>query len=944
MIPAPETTPQTAPAQTATDQTAPAQAASAYAASEVQYTGGTTLITCHANADFDAFAAMLAARFLYTPHVLLFPGTQERGLQKLIAGLDTAALGIVETPAIPWESITRLVVVDTRQRGRISHVAQLLDRDDVTVELWDHHPDSTDDITSPHTHMAHIGSVTSLIVQAISERGLSLGADDATLLGLGIYGDTGSFTYSSTTQADFMAAAWLLGQGMDVNRIDALAAHELTSLHIQALNSLLESTQTYNINNVQVTLSETSMEHYLGDFAYLAHRLMEMERFPVLFAIGLMDDRIQVVARSRNEAINVGDICAALGGGGHAYAASASVRTMTVHEVRDVILRHLYAQAYPDKTAREYMSSPAVGIEATATIHEADELMLHFGLKAVPVFMPETRQCIGLLDALTASRASAHGLGASSVEDYMTRRITTLPPDATLKDLTTIIVGNRQRLVPIVEDDTIIGVVTRTDLINVFAQEPGHMPEPRITGGKERNLGKLIQDRLPLASRNMLHLAGRLGRELGLPVYAVGGFVRDLLLQRPNQDIDLVVEGNGIALARALAKELNGRVREHQKFLTSVVIYTDATGAEARIDVATARLEYYEYPAALPTVELSSIKMDLFRRDFSINALAVRLDCEPFGQLVDFFSGQRDIKERVIRVLHTLSFVEDPTRCLRAVRFEQRYNFHIGAGTEKLIKNALKLKLMDKLSGFRLFHEFQHICDEEDPSACIARLDQLGVLEAVSPLLSLNPTRKNLLLRLQETLTWYRLLYFEEAAQPWLAFFLALNHNMSYADTANHYQRMGLPEPRRADILRQREHMRVVRGKLEPWQKDHEAGKESISALCALLRPLSLECLLYLMADTSDAALQKNLSRYITQWRKEKTDVSGEDLRIMGLEPGPAFGRILDAVLAAKLDGTAATPEQQMDLARSLVCSITAKSGKGNEEQTSRNSSLAQRL
>ena len=306
---APETTPQTASAQTTAGQTAPVQAASASAASAVQHTAGTTLITCHASADFDAFAAMLAARFLYTPHVLLFPGTQERGLQKLIAGLDTAALGIVETPAIPWDSITRLVVVDTRQRGRISHVAQLLDRDDVTVELWDHHPDSTDDITSPHTHMAHIGSVTSLIVQAISQRGLSLSADDATLLGLGIYGDTGSFTYSSTTQADFMAAAWLLGQGMDVNRIDALAAHELTSLHIQALNSLLESTQTYNINNVQVTLSEAAMEHYLGDFAYLAHRLMEMEKFPVLFAIGLMDDRIQVVARSRNEAINVGDIC-----------------------------------------------------------------------------------------------------------------------------------------------------------------------------------------------------------------------------------------------------------------------------------------------------------------------------------------------------------------------------------------------------------------------------------------------------------------------------------------------------------------------------------------------------------------------------------------------------------------------------------------------------------
>ncbi len=152
----------------------------------------------------------------------------------------------------------------------------------------------------------------------------------------------------------------------------------------------------------------------------------------------------------------------------------------------------------------------------------------------------------------------------------------------------------------------------------------------------------------------------------------------DLLLDRPNHDVDFVVEGEGVAFARALAAELGGRVREHRKFLTSMVIYHDEDGLEQRIDVATARLEYYESPAALPTVELSSIKMDLFRRDFTINALAIRLDCTPYGQLVDFFGGQRDIKEGVLRVLHTQSFVEDPTRSLRAVRFEQRYGFHIG--------------------------------------------------------------------------------------------------------------------------------------------------------------------------------------------------------------------------------------------------------------------------
>ncbi|MFT4300724.1 MAG: DHHA1 domain-containing protein [Desulfovibrio sp.] len=878
-----------------------------------------TLITCHANADFDAFAAMLAARHLYSPHVLLFPGSQERGLQKLYASLDTKAYSFADNSNLDWDSFKRLVLVDTRQRGRVNHVAPLLDRPGIIVEMWDHHPDSGDDITSGTVHLAQTGSVTSFLVQQLRKRNIRLEPEDATLLGLGIYGDTGSFTYSSTTPEDFEAAAWLLGQGMDVNHINDLAAHELTSLHIQALNSLLESAESYTINRTQVVLAEASMEHYLGDFAYLAHRLIEMEKFSVLFAIGLMGDRIQVVARSRSDAINVGDICAALGGGGHAYAASASIRHMTLHEVREAILRQLYEQAHPDKTAREYMSSPAVGIESTATIREADELMLHFGLKAVPVFKQGTRICKGLLDAQTASRASAHGLGGALIEDYMQGQVQTLPPEAVLKDLTTIIVGGRQRLVPIVEEERVIGVVTRTDLINVFAHEQDSLPVLKHSPSKERHVGKLIQDRLPSSAKDLLHLAGKLGRELGLPVYAVGGFVRDLLLNKPNQDIDLVVEGNGIALAKALAKELDGRVREHQEFLTSVVIFKDAKGAESRIDVATARLEYYEYPAALPTVELSSIKMDLFRRDFSINALAVRLDSTPFGQLVDFFGGQRDIKERVIRVLHTLSFVEDPTRCLRAVRFEQRYDFRISASAERLVKNALDLKLMDKLAGPRLFSEFKHICDEENPLACLVRMDQLGILSAIAPQLTLIPTRKALLQALQDMLSWYRLLYFERKPQTWLVYFLGLSHGLPYADTSDLYLRLGLPENKRGEILNQREQMRAVRGRLEAWQKRQNGQTPTVSALCEVLAPLSLESLLYLMAETGDEDLQKKLSRYITQWQHEKADISGDDLKGLGLPPGPLYSHILRSVLKAKLDGEALGREAQFDLAVAIL-------------------------
>jgi tRNA nucleotidyltransferase (CCA-adding enzyme) len=487
-----------------------------------------------------------------------------------------------------------------------------------------------------------------------------------------------------------------------------------------------------------------------------------------------------------------------------------------------------------------------------------------------------------------------------------------------LRELSDIIVGNRQRLVPIAEKGEVVGVVTRTDLINLFASEPGLVPAQKDRH-KIRNVGKHLRDRLPAELRGILTLAGETGARLGLPVYAVGGFVRDMLLDKHTQDVDLVVEGNGIALARELARQLNGRVREHQKFLTSVVIHHDGKGREARIDVATARLEYYEYPAALPTVELSSLKMDLFRRDFSINALAVRLDGEHFGSLADFFGGWQDIRDRTIRVLHTLSFVEDPTRCIRAVRFEQRYDFRIGTGTEKLIKNALSLKLMERLSSARLFNEYKHICEEANPVACFTRMQEIGILSAIAPAIVLTPSKITLLQKLRETVAWYALLYFHESARRWLVYFYGLAAGLPYKDASAVYGGLGLPETKKQAILRSREQLRYRRDSLLKWQKKNDAGNARVSDLYELLRAASPECLIYLMATADKEDIKRVLSRYITQWSKEKPDITGDDLRRLGLAPGPAFSRILQAVLTAKLDGTAANVESQLRLAKKLI-------------------------
>lgn len=880
-----------------------------------------TLITCHSNADFDALAAMCAAALIYGPCDVLFPGTQEANLQTFYQELKErpgAAPGctFLDDRVPDFSKYGRLVAVDTRRRSRLRHVWPLLDNPGTRIEVWDHHPETSDDVHAHACHAEICGAVTTLLIEEIQKRNIAVTRETATVLGLGIYSDTGSFSFSSVTQRDFAAAGWLLGRGMDINIISEKTAFSMTKEHIRALNALLESAQTYHINCADVVLAEATLDSYLDDFAFLAHKMMEMEKFDILFAIGRMDDRIQIVARSRSHAVNVGAVCSAFGGGGHAYAASASVRDKTLSEVRDGILTQLYLQEEGEKTARDYMSQPAIGIEEGHTIAEADELMLHFGLKTMPVFAPLTRRCTGLIDSQITQKAISHGLAGAPLTDYMRRNLKTLPVTATLRDITTVIVGARQRLVPIVSDGgSVVGVVSRTDLINIFAQEPGRM-NPTDRAPKSRIMGKTMRDRLPKDVLDILEKAGALGRSRQTPVYVVGGFVRDLLLKTPNHDIDLVVEGDGIGFARAFAGVLGGRVRVHKKFLTSVVIFPGADGREERVDVATARLEYYESPAALPTVEHSSIKMDLYRRDFTINALAIRLDCEPMGEIVDFFGGQKDIRDRVIRVLHTLSFVEDPTRCLRAVRFEQRYHFRIGPATEKLIKNDVSLKLLDKLSPARLFNEFEHICAEETAILCIRRLHELGILQAIHPQISINPDKKEMLIRTAKVMAWYRLLYIDEEMRPWLVYFLVLCSSLTYAVTLEVFRRLGIPPALKNEVLGCREKARSLRSSLKRLTANPGF---KVSALCAMLRPLPVEFVLYLMADMEVPETRRALSRYITVWRTEKPGADGSDLKKLGLAPGPAYGVILQRLLEAKLDGTAASPEEQLALARQLA-------------------------
>lgn len=924
-----------------------------------------TVITCHTNADNDALASMVGALFLYPGAVLLFPGSQERQVQEFYEEVVEPLFPCVSQKELDVEAVQRLVVVDTHLKSRLPQVKKLLEeRPGIDIQVWDHHALSDDEgedrLAASLLRVEGAGAASTMLVEEIRKRNLSLTCETATALAAGIYGDTGSFLYSSTTQRDMEAAAWLVGQGADLAVVSRLITRVMGREQLKALSAMLENTQVREVGGVVMAISSMQSETFLEDFATLAPRIMEIEDCSVLFAIASMEDKVQVVGRSRSSLVDVGEICRRLGGGGHHYAASASVKDMTLPQVRDFLKMQASLIVNADETAGRLMTAPALGVSEKLTIGEAQALMIRYGLKAVPIFADGTQRCVGLLAQETAAKASGHGLAHVAVAMYMQRSFSVVPESADIQELVDIMIGGQQRLIPVVgggdvaetDEDVragllmerdVVGVVTRTDIIRLFMGENGaHIPPVSRKARKERNLSSAMCKRLSPPCMTFLRMAGEIAQDIGASAYVVGGFVRDLVmdgkgLKWPDIDIDLVVEGDAMAFAHKLGIRLKGRVREHREFMTAMLVFPAeslcadvekhrrthlADPTEIKVDIATARLEFYTEPGALPQVERGSIKMDLYRRDFSINAMAVRLNPQVFGQLVDFFDGQEDIRNRRIRTLHALSFVEDPTRMFRAVRFEQRYGFRMGAQCERFMRNAIDdLHLIHHLSGSRICHELELMMEERNPFLAFRRMDELGLLAEVHPLLRMNDEKRDMADRVRRVLEWYMRMYLPEEPDLLMLMVIALCRRAPGPEVENLLDRLQFSDRRKRETMLVRSAIMAARQGMNQWEKKNGP----ISELHRLLGRAPLETLLYLLAQEDGEEQHEKLTRYIYMGRQMKPDVNGDDLMRMGVEPGPMIGRILNEVLIAKMDDESMGREEQLALAARLAVRFVAE-------------------
>jgi len=865
-----------------------------------------TIITSHVNADFDAIGAMLAAQKLYPDGIIIFPGSQEKSLRDFFISSMSYMFNMADPDTIDFSETTTLVIVDTRQKNRLTGISELLEKNGVHIEIYDHHPPMEGDIRANVDISKAYGATTTILSEILQEQQIKLTPEEATVMALGIYEDTGLFTFSSTTQADFIQAGYLLSCGASLNTIASLVVKEIKAEQVTWLNELLNEMSVHRINGIDVNISTISSPSYIPDLASIVQKIVRMENLDIFFAIILMGTKIDIIARNRIPEVDVGKIMSDLGGGGHAYAASARIDNHTLPQVEMILLDKLKREVKSIQVAKSLMSSPAITIDPGATCKEAGKIMTRYNVNTLLVVDSILNSHEGYITRQVVDKLLFHKLAGQPVCEYMNSETQFVSSDADVAEIEFKIIEGKQRIIPVIDKNHIKGVITRTDLLNYLVQhnwEVSHTESHLLQKHqvKKRHIDNILENRLSPEIKKLLKSISDTGKDLGVNLYVVGGFVRDLLLDREIEDIDIVVEGDGIEFAKFYAGQHGCRVNTHTKFGTAVIIFPDSF----KVDVVSARLEYYAMPAALPIVEKSSIKKDLARRDFTINTLALSLNQDSFGTLIDYFGATRDLKDKTIRTLHNLSFVEDPTRVFRAIKFANRFGFNIGKVTSTLIKNAVKIDCFKNLSGLRVLSELKQIFGEDNPIPAIRTMESYGLEKLLHNQLLITPTTYELFESVNKTLTWHDLLYLDEGYPRWAVYFMALLNRCSHGVCEQICHRLMVPAKEKILLLGKRY---KAENRLVLIETAYPITRQEL--YWGLIN-FNTECILYMMALTKNEEVRKAISNFYTRHRYVKPFLCGKDLLALGIKPGPVYTKILNLILNEKLDNKLETLEKE---------------------------------
>jgi tRNA nucleotidyltransferase/poly(A) polymerase len=887
------------------------------------------IVVTHNNMDFDALAAQYAVTRLH-PGAKMVLGLPLSGNVREFLALYRSSMPIVQSKYIDFDRVTRVFVVDCQHIDRMddtlsTFLSSVIEKTDkrvaIPITVYDHHekdPDGLVCVASADSVIEPVGAATTLVVDELIKAKSKLTLFEATLLALGIYEDTGCLTYSGTTELDARCVAYLLKQGIDLEQVISYIRPKLSEEQVELLENLVRDAHVQIFSGAHVVIASYKMEDYVDGLAGLTRKLLEIMSADAAFCVVHMRDRIHVVGRSDTHAIDVRPVVRKFGGDGHPGAGSAVVKNSSLDEVVEGLKQIIAERVVPEPVASDIMTSPVRTIRPSSTMEEANRLMIRYGQDGLIVVDDE--DIVGVISRRDIDQAVHHKLGHAPVVGFMSRPVISVNPDTPLSKIQHLMISEDIGRLPVLDRDHLVGLVSRQEVLKTLYGavataasafgETGDSLESFLPHSKHHVIHIPFKDYLDGMEPSTRWLCDQLGRVAAcnnMVAYAVGGFVRDLFLDRPNFDLDFVIEGSAIELADALERECPSRfevVAKHERFQTATLIFHGERDRE--VDLSTARTEYYEFPAALPTVEPSRLEQDLSRRDFTINGLAVCLNPGRYGELVDHFDGLEDLKRNIIRILHPFSFIEDPTRIVRAARFAARLGFHLEPKTKERARKAVNMGIFEDLGGVRLRDEIKLILESEHRLEALELLEEVGgALRFLDSHLEYGLRTRTHLRRAQEILQRY------SVDEPWIVYLGLVLATMPEERLTGVLDRLHLSNDQKETIRNGLTLEREAADTLSSMKRSeiyrvlHNKEPESLAIAACLAAP--------------GTSVRRMIRLYLEELVGVSVKLSGNDLVAMGIGAGPAIGKVLNGLLDGRLNGDISNEDDEKKFVQSWI-------------------------
>lgn len=903
------------------------------------------LVFAHNNMDFDSLAAQYALTRIY-PSCRMVLGYPLTGNVRSFISLNRSYLPIAQIKYVDLARVKRFFLVDCQHIERLdSGVRNLIAENGALVRpltIFDHHERDQEGLIAQaagDSQIEAVGAATTLLVEKIRQGKIELTAFDATLLAIGIFEDTGCLTYAGTTPRDAEAIAFLIHCGADLAVVREYIKPKMEDDQLALMETLMKNIEVFTIKGHKFVIASGGVPAYIDGLATITRQLLDIEACDGAFTVVHMKDRVHIVGRADPRVASVRPVVQAFGGDGHAGAASAVTKepAEAVGAIVARVKRLLEDSVAAEATAADIMTTPVRTVRSDITMDEAGRIMLRYGLDGLVVV--DDGAIVGIVSRRDIDQSHHHKLGHARVSGFMSKPVITISPDTTISVMQQLMSDQDIGRLPVVDGGgRLQGLVSRRNILDALFgssyarskeasegvvsgenDKDDHVrneapvaenktPAPvATTSNGSRFLTPDLSDKLQNLDQDSLWLCRAVGESaaaLNMTAYAVGGFVRDLLLQTATFDLDFVIEG----AAQKLADELCSRhvdkfelLASHDRFQTATLLYKNGQ-RPIEVDLSTARTEFYQYPAALPDVEPSSLEQDLLRRDFTINALALCVNPGRFGQLIDHFNGLSDLQNKVVRILHPFSFIEDPTRMVRAARFAGRLGFKLDAKSAEQARRASQMGIFDDLGGARIKAELKMILESPQRLKSLKILaDASGNLCYLDSQLEFTEGVRKAIRRSERLIERY------PVDDAYIVYLAALISELPHERVNGVLERLLLTNHEKGVIESGLELHRFMPLSLSDMTRSqiydimHGRPREALAIAAAV--------------GQVGSYLRRAIKLYLDELADARLDITGADLLAVGVESGPRLGAALKHVLAARLDGDARTSKEQLELA-----------------------------